>query len=124
MELNQVNASKLSLPSSEPDRLTALALPQIFSDSLVYNDEYNYMQDMQVLRNQVGLALPLVIGMERFVVSKTTRLPFLRSNNFMDDVLTGRYNEITFEEYLKRPDYEQPLRLPHLIMEELLGIHI
>ncbi|XP_017857175.1 PREDICTED: proteasome maturation protein-like [Drosophila arizonae] len=124
MEVNQVSASKDGLPSSEPDCLTALALPQILPDPVIYYDEYKYMQDMQMLRNQMGLALPLVMCMERFAVSQTGRLPFLRSSNLMDDVLTGRCSEISFADYLKRPDYEQPLRSPHIVMEELLGIRL
>lgn len=124
MEVSEVNASKDSLPSSEPDCITALALPEIMPDTIIYYDEYMYMQDMQMLRNQMGMALPLVMCMDRFVVKQKGRLPFLRSSNFMDDVLTGRHNEIGFVDYLTRPDYEQPQRSPHIIMEELLGIRL
>lgn len=124
MSDKKVNATKLSLHSSEPDSLTELAWPQLLPNSVTNYDEYKFKLDMQTLRNEKGLALPLQMCMERFAVSQTGRLPFLRSSNLMDDVLTGRCNEFNFSDYLTRPAFEQQVRSPHIVMEEFLGLQL
>lgn len=42
----------------------------------------------------------------------------------MDDVLTGRCDEISFQDFLGLPENYENLRQPHAVVEKSLGIYL
>lgn len=78
--------------------------------------------EMNMLRNTQGLHAPLKIAMELKAASKIGRLPFLPSSNLMSDVLLGRDDQISFEDYLNPVDFREESGQPHAVVEKSLGI--
>ena len=75
-----------------------------------------------MLRNTQGLHAPLRINMELNAAKKIGRLPFLPSSGFMTDVLTGRDEEMGFEDILNTADFREQMAQPHAVVEKTLGI--
>ncbi|XP_069678661.1 proteasome maturation protein [Periplaneta americana] len=78
--------------------------------------------DMMMLRNTQGLHVPLRLNMELQAAKKIGRLPFLPSSGFMADVLTGRDEEIGFEDILNTADFREQMAQPHAVVEKQLGL--
>ncbi|XP_030383343.1 proteasome maturation protein [Scaptodrosophila lebanonensis] len=122
-EVTVLNAAgKLSMPT-EANCLSQLARVHDLRDSELHYYDHQYDLQMQMLRKREGMGVPLKMGMERFAASKVGRLPFLPSSNLMDDVLTGRCDTISFEDFLNVPEYSEQMRQPHAVMEKSLGIY-
>jgi len=75
---------------------------------------------MTILRNTQGLHAPMKLMMERRAASQVGRLPCLPSHRVALDVLTGRDEDIGFEDVLG-VDSEQ-MGQPHAMIEKRLGI--
>lgn len=45
-------------------------------------------------------------------------------SNIMDDVLTGRCDELSFEDFLNLPEFNEHMRHPHAVVEKSLGIYM
>ncbi|XP_023164211.1 proteasome maturation protein [Drosophila hydei] len=124
VDVNVLNASgKATLPT-EPNCLSQLAHVHRLRDSELNYADHKYNIDMQMLRNREGLGAPLKMGMDRFAAKQVGRLPFLQSSNLMDDVLTGRCDEISFQDFLGLPENYENLRQPHAVVEKSLGIYL
>ncbi|CAG4940978.1 unnamed protein product [Colias eurytheme] len=78
--------------------------------------------NMAMLRNIQGLHAPLKLSMEKKFSSKVGRLPFLPSSNFQQNVLTGRYLDIGFEDILNTPEMCEVAGQPHAVVERSLGL--
>lgn len=42
----------------------------------------------------------------------------------MEDVLTGRCDEIAFEDFLSIPENNEQMRQPHAVVEKSMGIYL
>ncbi|EDW64847.2 proteasome maturation protein [Drosophila virilis] len=123
-DVQVLNATgKARLPTDQ-NCLSQLAHVHRLRDSELNYDDHKYNLNMQMLRNREGLGAPLRMGMERFAARQIGRLPFLQSSNMMDDVITGRCDEISFEDFLNLPEYNENLRQPHAVVEKSLGIYL
>nr|CAD7460900.1 unnamed protein product [Timema tahoe] len=80
------------------------------------------LMHMTMLRNLQGLHAPLRLTMELRAAEKVGRLPFLPSSNFMRDVLSGRDEEIGFEDFLNTAEFREQMGQPHAVLEKQLGI--
>ena len=78
--------------------------------------------EMNMLRNTQGLHAPLKMAMELKAAKKVGRLPFLPSSNLMADVLLGRDDQISFEDFLNPVEFREEAGQPHAIVEKSLGI--
>ncbi|EDW04113.1 proteasome maturation protein [Drosophila grimshawi] len=123
-DVHVLNASGRAALPTEQNCLSQLAHVHRLRDSELNYNDHRYNIDMQMLRNREGLGAPLKMGMDRFAARQIGRLPFLQSSNIMDDVLTGRCDEISFEDFLNLPEYNENLRQPHAVVEKSMGIHI
>lgn len=75
-------------------------------------EEYkSYMED---LRKREGMDLPLRMEMERSLCRKM-------GNKVMEDVLTGRYDTIGFEDLVQRPERSEKQFLPRSKGEKLFN---
>lgn len=83
--------------------------------------ENREQMNMAMLRNAQGLHAPLRLKMEREAAKKVGRLPFLPSSGLMNDVLTGRDEEIGFEDILNTAEFREQLVQPHAFVERHLG---
>ncbi|XP_017032967.1 proteasome maturation protein [Drosophila kikkawai] len=123
VEVTVLNAAgRVGMPT-EANCFNQLAHVHRLRDSELTYNEHQYNLDMQMLRNREGLGVPLKMGMERFAARQVGRLPFLTSSNLMDDVLTGRYDTIGFEDFMNLPEYNEQMRQPHAVVEKSLGIY-
>jgi len=77
--------------------------------------------EMAMLRKIQGLHAPLKLQMERKSVAKVGHLPFLPRHNVAHDVLTGRDETISFEDFLGHPRDPEIMGQPHAMMEKKLG---
>ncbi|KAJ9583942.1 hypothetical protein L9F63_021716, partial [Diploptera punctata] len=89
--------------------------------------EMKYTQNQEkmnllMLRNIQGLHAPLRINMELNAAKKIGRLPFLHSSCFMTDVLTGRDEEIGFEDFLNTAEFREQMVQPHASVEKHIGL--
>nr|CAD7406462.1 unnamed protein product [Timema cristinae] len=80
------------------------------------------LMHMTMLRNLQGLHAPLRLTMELRAAEKVGRLSFLPSSNFMRDVLSGRDEEIGFEDFLNTAEFREQMGQPHAILEKQLCI--
>jgi proteasome maturation protein len=78
--------------------------------------------NMAMLRNAQGLHAPLRLKMELEAAKKVGRLPFLPSSGLMNDVLTGRDEEIGFEDILNTAEFREQLVQPHAVVERHMGL--
>lgn len=78
--------------------------------------------EMNMLRNTQGLHAPLKMAMELKAARKVGRLPFLSSSNLMSDVLLGRDDQISFDDFLNPVEFREEMGQPHAIVEKSLGI--
>ncbi|XP_034251082.1 proteasome maturation protein [Thrips palmi] len=78
--------------------------------------------EMNMLRNTQGLHAPLKMAMELKAAHKVGRLPFLPSSNLMADVLLGRDDQLSFEDFLNPVEFREEGGQPHAIVEKSLGI--
>ncbi|KAE8747772.1 hypothetical protein FOCC_FOCC005384 [Frankliniella occidentalis] len=78
--------------------------------------------EMNMLRNTQGLHAPLKMAMELKAAQKIGRLPFLPSSNLMSDVLMGRDDQMSFEDFLNPVEFREEAGQPHAIVEKSLGI--
>lgn len=75
---------------------------------------------MSALLRAQGPAGPMVHAMELRAVNSVGRLPFLQGSNFQRDVLTGKDEEIDFEDVFGiMPRYAERSVQPHTVMESL-----
>ncbi|ALC38719.1 Pomp [Drosophila busckii] len=119
-----LNASGRAVMPTEPNCLSQLSHIHRLRDSELNYNEHKYNLNMQMLRNREGLGAPLKMGMERFAARQIGRLPFLQSSNIMEDVLTGRCDEIAFEDFLNMPEFNENMRQPHAVVEKSMGIYM
>ncbi|PSN54304.1 Proteasome maturation protein [Blattella germanica] len=111
MTIGPNNSAKSKLESSHPLQLTEMK----FSEN---RDRLNLL----MLRNTQGLHAPLRVNMELNAVKKIGRLPFLPSSGFMCDVLTGRDEEIGFEDVLNTAEFREQMAQPHAVVEKQIGL--
>jgi proteasome maturation protein len=78
--------------------------------------------NMAMLCNAQGLHAPLRLKMELQAADKVGRLPFLPSSGLMGEVLTGRDEEIGFEDILNTAEFREQLAQPHAVVERHLGL--
>lgn len=78
--------------------------------------------EMNMLRNTQGLHAPMKMAMELKAARKVGRLPFLQSSNLMADVLLGRDDQLSFEDFLSPVEFREEGGQPHAIVEKSLGI--
>ncbi|CAH2062839.1 unnamed protein product, partial [Iphiclides podalirius] len=78
--------------------------------------------NMAMLRNIQGIHAPLKLSMETKFTKKIGRLPFLPSSNLQNDVITGRYLDIGFEDILNTPELCEVAGQPHAVVERSLGL--
>ncbi|XP_030376652.1 uncharacterized protein LOC115625661 [Scaptodrosophila lebanonensis] len=83
-----------------------------------------YNQDMRILGIVSGTASPMVKLMERSVASKVGRLTCLPSSHHMDEILTGRVREMSFEDFGNRAEYNVKLTNPQIEIEKSMGIRL
>uniref|UniRef100_U5ES71 Putative proteasome maturation protein n=1 Tax=Corethrella appendiculata TaxID=1370023 RepID=U5ES71_9DIPT len=129
--------SSIKVPSSMPENfkpfeghlepLDETCSAQIAFDHPIKQSELKYdlhkhNLNMQILRNQEGLAAPLKITMELQSVNKVGRLPFLPSSNALRDSLTGRDERIEFSDFLNTEENSELMRQPHAVVEKSLGL--
>ncbi|KAH8242293.1 proteasome maturation protein-like [Drosophila bipectinata] len=91
-------------------------------DSEMNYHEHQFALNMELIRNREGLCVPLKMGMDRFAARQVGRMPFLPSCNLMDDVLTGRSEDIGFEDFMNVPENREKMRRPHAEVEKSFGI--
>ncbi|KAH8376780.1 hypothetical protein KR093_001328, partial [Drosophila rubida] len=119
-----LNASGKAVLPTQPNCVSQLAHIHRLRDSELNYNDHRYNIDMQMLRNHEGLGAPLRMGMDRFAARQVGRLPFLPSSNMMDDVFTGRCDEIAFEDFLNIPEHNEQMRQPHAVVEKSMGIYL
>jgi proteasome maturation protein len=90
--------------------------------SLLQFAENRERMNMAILRNIQGLHAPLRLTMELQAAKKIGRLPFLPSSGFMSDVLTGRDEEIGFEDILNTAEFHEQMAQPHAVVEKHLAL--
>jgi proteasome maturation protein len=78
--------------------------------------------NMAMLRNAQGLHAPLRLKIELEAAKKVGRLPFLPSAGLMSDVLTGRDEEIGFDDILNTAEFREQLAQPHAVVERHVGL--
>ncbi|PIK61834.1 putative proteasome maturation protein, partial [Apostichopus japonicus] len=91
-----------------PDLLTSgpsSVKNDLVSSHPLERSEKNYTQsklsqEMLTLRKTQGLHAPLKLRMEQQIVQQINRGPSLRSSNALFDALTGRDEDIGFEDFL------------------------
>lgn len=91
-------------------------------ENLLQFIENRERMNMTMLRNIQGLHAPLRLTMELQATKKIGRLPFLPSSGFMSDVLTGRDEEIGFEDILNTVEFREQMAQPHAVVEKQLGL--
>ncbi|XP_066999655.1 proteasome maturation protein [Anabrus simplex] len=79
--------------------------------------ENRHQMSMQMLRNAQGIHAPLRIGMELNAARRVGHLPILTSSGLMADVITGRDDEIGFEDILNTPEFREQMGHPHIMCE-------
>nr|XP_002058301.3 proteasome maturation protein [Drosophila virilis] len=121
---NVMCASGRAVLPAELNCFSELAHTHRLPDSRLFYEDHKFHTNMQMLRNRDGLGPPLKRGMERFAARQTGRLPFLRSSNLMEHVLTGRLEDISFEDVLSQPQHDEHLHQPHIIVERAMGISL
>uniref|UniRef100_A0A1B0AIS2 Proteasome maturation protein n=1 Tax=Glossina pallidipes TaxID=7398 RepID=A0A1B0AIS2_GLOPL len=117
-----LNAEPTASLPGKTNCLSQLAYVHRLRDSEANYNQHQYNLSMQMMRNREGLNFPLKMGMELFAARQVGRLPFLQSSNMMEDVLLGRDEVISFEDYLGVPENYEFMRQPHVVMEKSLGI--
>ncbi|GLH05840.1 hypothetical protein R5R35_007259 [Gryllus longicercus] len=83
--------------------------------------ENQFKMNMVTLRNVQGLHAPLRIGMELAAARRVGHLPFLSSSRAMEEVITGRDEEIGFEDILNTDEFREQMGRPSLVIEKYWG---
>ncbi|CAG7818338.1 unnamed protein product [Allacma fusca] len=79
-------------------------------------------QEFYRLRKLQGLHVPLKLKMERKITLRSGHLPFLPRSNASYDVLTGRDELITFEDFLGHRHEPESMGQPHAMVEKQIGL--
>ncbi|XP_013391632.1 proteasome maturation protein [Lingula anatina] len=78
--------------------------------------------DFAMLRQVQGIHAPLRLQMERNFANKIGRLPCLQSSHVMLDSLTGKDEEIDYEDILNSPADSEVSGQPHMMVEKQMGL--
>lgn len=113
-----------------PDLLTSgpsSVKNDLVSSHPLEKSEKNYAQqrlaqEMLSLRKTQGLHAPLKLKMEQKIVQQINRGPSLRSSNALLDALTGKDEEIGFEDFLNAPEDQEVVGQPHALQERQDGL--
>jgi len=70
-----------------------------------------------MLAKSQGVHAPLRLKIERDIANKVQRLPGLPSSHVMSDLLTGRLDDIDFDDILNDPMNAEIGGQPHVAME-------
>ncbi len=105
--------SQLSLPPTVPQPLSngfLKARSEIITGHPLEKTEINYQSTqealkMDILKDTYGIAMPIKLEMEKWIVTKSQRLPPLHNENLSLDVLLGRDHEIGFEDFLHPQEF-------------------
>lgn len=73
-------------------------------------------------RNTQGIHAPLRLNIEKLAASKVGHLPCITRHHFMEDVLSGRDEEIDFTDVLNQSEFSEEMIMPHIAVERSLGI--
>jgi len=99
---------------------------QINNHPLEFSEKHYYenreKNDFLMLRNSQGLHAPLRLKVEREIAAKMERLPGLPSSHLMSDILTGKIDDIEFDDMLNDPMNAEIVGQPHMLMERRLGL--
>ncbi|XP_017850502.1 uncharacterized protein LOC108605343 [Drosophila busckii] len=125
------NSMKIGNPKPLPavgsmgsDYLSQTAYMHSIRKSATARKERKYYESLAHLRKTDGMAGPLRIMMDRYSVRQAGRLAFLNTNQFSDEVLTGRIYEVAIEDVYNIPHHSERQHEPHSVMEMIMGIHI
>jgi len=105
---------------SRANEVKAASHPLEFSEkNYLKNQEQN---DFTMLAATQGIHAPFRLQVERKIAGKIQRMPGLQSSHLMSDILTGRLDDIDFEDMLGDPMDAEVVGQPHILMERQLGI--
>jgi len=104
--------------SRHADDVKTSSHPLEFSERNYFkNQEAN---DFAMLQQTQGIHAPFRLMAERKIASKIQRMPGLQSSHLMSDILTGRLDDINFEDILGDPMDADIVGQPHILMERQL----
>jgi hypothetical protein len=85
-------------------------------------NEHQLNLHTNMIRQYHGVGAQLKFMMELDAVSRTGRLPFLKSSNASRDALLGYDEILTPSDFLGLPEFSEKLTNPHAVMDKRAGI--
>ncbi|KAL7724870.1 hypothetical protein ACLKA6_012017 [Drosophila palustris] len=117
-----LNSSINDISPSDPNCSSQLTQNHTLGDSKVNYHDFRYNIEMQNIRNRDGLGPSIAMNMDRFTARQVGRRNTLTSSNMMEDVITGRCDDLDFTDTLRMPPHKVQKHPPHVAMETSMGL--